>query len=100
MIFEWDEEKRCVNRRKQGLDFSDCAAVFGGPLVSVVDDRFDYGEVRVRAYGILHRRLVQVVYTERSGTIRVISLRKANRHEEAYYFESIKNRLEARRCDA
>jgi uncharacterized DUF497 family protein len=100
VIFEWDEDKRRANWRKHGLDFSDSAVVLGGPLILMVDGRFDYGEVRVRAYGLLHRRVVQVVYTERSGTIRVISMRKANRYEETYYFESIKNRLEAHRCDA
>ena len=56
MIFEWDERKRRENRRKQGFDFADCAALFEGPVVTEPDDRFAYGERRSWALGLLQGR--------------------------------------------
>ena len=28
MLFEWDEEKNKINRRKHGIDFNDAAMIF------------------------------------------------------------------------
>ena len=43
-----------------------------------VDKRIDYGEVRMRAIGLLENRLHVLVFTETVDGIRVISFRKAN----------------------
>ena len=91
MIFEWDERKRRENRRKHGLDFADCAALFEGPIITWPDDRFAYGELRLQAFGLLHRRVVVVAFVEQDEWIRVISMRKANRHEKARYLEEIQD---------
>ena len=91
-IFEWDERKRRSNLRKHGLDFTDCAAVFMGPIITVLDDRYDYGEARYQTLGWLKDRVVSVVHTdEDSGLTRIISLRKADKDEQAYYFEALQN---------
>ena len=91
-VFEWDERKRRSNLRKHGLDFADCAPVFSGPMVTRFDDRYDYREPRYRTLGLLHGRVVSVVHTESDdGLIRIISLRKAVRHEQAVYFQAIQN---------
>jgi uncharacterized DUF497 family protein len=89
VIFEWDEEKRRENLRKHGFDFADCAQFFDGPIYTEPDERFAYGEVRIQAYGMLHERVVKVVYTEAAATIRLISVRKASRHEKARYFANL-----------
>ena len=91
MIFEWNEEKRAENYRKHRLDFADCASFFEGLVFAAPDERYDFGELRMRALGLLRERVVLVVYTEVEETIRIISMRKALKHEEAYYFESLKN---------
>jgi uncharacterized DUF497 family protein len=44
MEFEWDEAKRKSNLRNHGLDFVGIEQVFEGETVSILDDRFDYGE--------------------------------------------------------
>ena len=80
--------KRCDNRREHGLDFADCAKVFGAPCVSVPDDRICYGEPRMWTYGLLAEVVVVVVHTERDRVVRVISMRKASKHEEAQYFKN------------
>lgn len=86
-VFEWDERKRRNNLRKHKLDFADCALVFSGPIVTVEDDRHDYGEPRFLTRGLLRGRVVAVAHTEEEGTVRVISMRKAASHEQADYFE-------------
>jgi uncharacterized protein len=87
--FVWDEKKRLLNLKKHGLDFGDCAAFFRGPLITWTDVRFDYGEIRHIAVGLIRERVVVVVYTDVSGAIRVISMRKASKHEKASYFENL-----------
>jgi len=91
-IFEWDEHKRRLNLRKHKFDFADCPRVFSGPVLTVIDDRYDYGEARFQTLGLLRGSVVSVVPTEVHGVIRVISLRKATTHEEASYFkEALEN---------
>ncbi|MFN8472449.1 MAG: BrnT family toxin [Anaerolineae bacterium] len=87
--FEWDESKREANLRKHGIDFVDVTEVFEGDIVVVEDDRFDYGETRFVALGLLRGRTVAVVYVEYDDTIRIISARKATRNEERAYYERI-----------
>ncbi|MFH7024762.1 MAG: BrnT family toxin [Heteroscytonema crispum UTEX LB 1556] len=89
MEFEWNENKRLANIRKHGIDFVDVEAVFEGDTVSIVDNRFDYGEERFITLGLLEGRVVVVVHTERDNRIRIISVRKATKHEEINYFQQI-----------
>ena len=94
MEFEWDETKRLANIRKHGIDFVDAATIFAGETVVILDDRFDYGETRYIAFGLLEGIVIKVIavaYTERGEKIRLISARKALKHEETYYFEQIAN---------
>ena len=46
-----------------------------------VDDRRDYGEERMVAFGLVAGRLLCVVYTQRGPGVRVISPRKAHAKE-------------------
>ncbi len=85
MAFEWDAHKNAVNLAKHGIDFADAARMFEGPVLERLDDREDYGETRIAAVGVVEGRELFVVYTMRGETRRIISARKANRHEcEAY----------------
>lgn len=95
MHYEWDEAKRLANIRKHGIDFVDCPAIFAGYTVTVLDDRIDYDEERFVTLGLLHDRVVVVAHTETADTIRVISIRKATKREQAYYFEIVRNGLQA-----
>ena len=53
------------------------------------DRRFDYGEERFVTLGPLGDRLVVVVTTETKNHIRIISMRKADRHEQTIYRENL-----------
>ncbi len=89
MKFEWDEAKRLANIQKHGIDFADVPEIFERDTVTVIDDRFDYGETRYLTLGLLKSRVILVVHTESDDTIRIISARKATRYEEKNYFEQI-----------
>lgn len=89
MQFEWDEAKRQSNLDKHGLDFVDVEQVFDGETVTILDDRFDYGEERFITFGLLIDRVVAIVHTETDVVIRIISMRKATKHEESNYFKAI-----------
>ncbi len=91
MRFEWDEKKRLINIRKHGIDFIDVPAMFAFDTVTVIDDRFEYGEVRYQTLGLLKSCVILVVHTESETVIRIISARKATKYEEKIYFQQISN---------
>jgi uncharacterized DUF497 family protein len=91
LVFEWDESKRSSNLRKHGLDFADCSAVFARPIITSVDDRYDYGERRFLTVGLLGSRMVSIVHTVSGECVRLISFRKATKREQAKYFQAIPN---------
>ena len=82
MRITFDPIKRDVTLAERGLDFADANEVFAGPKFQFVDDRFDYGEVRITTVGLLGKRMVFVVWTQRGEDRHVISMRKANVKEQ------------------
>jgi len=80
-MFEWDKEKEKANLAKHRLAFSNILPCFSGPMLVVVDARFDYGEQRFIGMGAVEGFAVVVVYTKRGENIRIISARKAGKHE-------------------
>lgn len=83
MQFEWDESKNLENIRKHEIDFADVSAMFDSEMLIELDDRFDYGEDRSLGIGFLGLGIAVVVCTERrNNVIRIISARRANRHEQ------------------
>lgn len=90
----WDEAKRAANLRTHGLDFADAGEVFHGPVMERVDTRHDYGEERFVGVGFLRHLVVVLVYTEpEPGSFRVISLRKAQNHEQERFEAYLSDRL-------
>ena len=88
-MFTGDEKKQKLNLAKHGIDFADAAIIFDGPLVTVEDTRDDYGESRYVALGLLVDVVVSLTYTERGDRIRIISIRKALKHEARFFFSQI-----------
>ena len=90
MQFEWDEAKNAINIRKHGIDFADVTDMFNHPMLTLLDDREVYGEERWIGIGWMQRLVGVVVYVERhEDTIRIISARKATKHEVRRYEQSI-----------
>lgn len=86
---DWHESKRRANFLKHGVDFSDAAYFEWDDALVKIDTRHDYGKLRWIALGPIRKRLHVLVYSQRSETVRVISLRKANRREFLYYVSQI-----------
>jgi len=93
MKFEWDENKRLINLQRHGIDFADVLQVFDNERRTIIDDRFDYDEVRFFTLGLLDGRIIAVSHTETDDAVRIISARKADRNEQAKYFKEIGNRM-------
>ena len=90
-MFVWDEAKRRLNLRKHGIDFMDAERIFRGVTLTAEDTREDYGEQRFLTLGLLEDQVVSVAHTEQSEEIRIISIRKATKHEARFYFSQITN---------
>lgn len=85
MAFDWDKVKDAMNVRKHGIRFADTFAVFEGPNALTVDDN-EQNEERLVTIGMdCFGRVLLVVYTWRDDNIRIISSRRANRHEVGQY---------------
>jgi uncharacterized protein len=85
--FEWDDTKAVSNRRKHGVSFDEAVTVFGDPSALTFADTDHWeSEDRSRTYGLSSKgRLLVVVHTERRNAVRIISARKATKHEQAIY---------------
>ena len=87
-MFTWDERKRLSNLRKHRIDFRDAEKIFDGYTLTAEDTSESYGEQRYLTLGLLHGVAVSVAHTERLGTVRILSIRKATRDEARYYFKT------------
>jgi len=88
--FEWDESKNLTNQKKHGISFEDAAEVFGDPLHVTMLDPSSGHEERWRTYGMVDGiALLMVAHADRDEDgieiIRIISARRATRHERQYY---------------
>jgi uncharacterized DUF497 family protein len=81
-----DESKRRKNIRDHGIDFLGCEAIWDNFTITREDVRQAYTEQRLVTFGILDGCPVVMVHAERAGEPRIISLRKAEKHEARYYF--------------
>ena len=88
MRYVFDPAKDAVNRTKHGVSLALAEILFAGPHTTTTDDRFDYGEVRQIAFGVIGGRFFVCVYVDRMAERRVISLRKANKREVKRYAQT------------
>jgi uncharacterized DUF497 family protein len=86
---EWDTAKDAINRAKHGFPLALAVPLFDGTERVGPDVRFDYGEERLVARGMIEGRLFVCVFTRRGETLRIISLRKANRREQDAYRDGL-----------
>jgi uncharacterized DUF497 family protein len=89
MRVTYDHEKRRRTLEERGLDFEDAPQVLSGFHLTQPDLRKDYGEDREITVGLLGGTVVVLVWTERVGSLRIISMRKADRYERERYFEEL-----------
>jgi uncharacterized protein len=75
--YTWDPKKNKANVRWHAISFQDAARIFDGPTVERVDDRFDYGEMRIYAMGLVNGVEITVIYTDRYNDVRHLILNPA-----------------------
>src|SRR5580765_3611899 len=90
--FIWDHQKDSLNIEKRNLDFTTASQIWDGSVVEKIDDRRDYGEIRIIATGEFDGSALVVVYTWRGDARRIISARKANSREKRRYEAEIPRR--------
>ena len=84
---EWHESKRQSTLLNRSLDFTMAREVFADPNVKeYADTRKDYGEPRVRAYGVCCDTCLRVVYTMRDDVHRIISIQRVHKKEREKYY--------------
>lgn len=81
----FDPRKDVSNVAKHRLSLAEAADFEFETAIFGIDTRFDYGEVRRIAIGMLRGRLHAIVFVEMLMGVRVISLRKANQREQRKY---------------
>jgi uncharacterized protein len=89
MDFEWDEAKNQQNIAKHGIDFENAKHIFDKPVLLRLDDRRNYGENRFIAIGAMKDIVVVMTFTLREQRMRIISVRKGNKHERKIYQDQI-----------
>lgn len=89
--FEWDRNKAEANQALHGISFEEALTVFRDPLSRIFDDE-EHSEDEPREIIVgysLRERLILVCFTVRGAKIRILSARKATRHERKDYEENV-----------
>ncbi|WP_425492860.1 BrnT family toxin [Luteibacter aegosomatissinici] len=88
--FEWNATKARSNLSKHKISFLDATEIFRDDFMLEQLEEPSHSEHRHRAIGVADSRILFIVFTFRGDCIRLISARKATRHETVRYW---KNRL-------
>nr|WP_315472288.1 BrnT family toxin [uncultured Undibacterium sp.] len=89
LSFEWDKSKATINLKKHGVSFEEAKSAFSDEWAKLIADP-DHSEDEDRfillGYSSSMRLLVVChCYRTNESIIRIISARKASRHEAASY---------------
>ncbi|EYC50760.1 hypothetical protein AZ34_06550 [Hylemonella gracilis str. Niagara R] len=89
MRIEFDLAKDASNQEKHGLSLALAAELDWDAALVWVDERHDYGELRMIALAPETGILYYVAFVDRGEVRRIISVRKANRREVKHYVQNI-----------
>ena len=86
IVFEWDDEKNRINKRKHHISFETAEKVFADDhRIEWFDEEHSAEEDRYITLGMVDN-ILHVVYTERGEAIRLITARRADKHERRKYY--------------
>jgi uncharacterized protein len=90
MRFTWDPAKNAANVRRHGVAFQDAVRIFDGPTVERTDDRYDYGEIRIYAIGLVNGIEITVIYADGDPDERHnIAAWSSEPHERRYFWNHL-----------
>ena len=88
VVFKWDPKKATANLKKHGIDFHEAATVLSDTLATTFPDA-DHStpaDSRFVTVGMSDRsRILVIVHTEEARGVRIITARRATRHERKFY---------------
>jgi hypothetical protein len=89
VVFVWDPRKAAANLKKHGVDFREAVTVLDDTLSTTFPDLDHSGlEPRFLTIGVsIRNRVLVVAHTEEEELIRIITARRATRHERRFYEE-------------
>ena len=97
MHVTWDEEKNRSNQKKHGVSFEEAEIVFYDDDSVLFDDPdHSFGEERFLIIGITSTEKLCIVshcYRDGNKVLRIISARKATKHEQNIYWNNLVGRL-------
>ena len=93
MQIDFDPQKDATNLSKHGVSLALAAELDWDAALVWVDDRIDYGEVRMIALAPKSAILFFVAFVDRPTVRRIISLRRANRREAKHYVKATEAHL-------
>ena len=92
IIFQWDEHKNSINKKKHHISFEEAQTVFEDTEALIIDDPdYSIGEERFIILGFSNQANLLVVchcYRDNDNIIRIISARRATPHESQQYTQS------------
>lgn len=93
MKLEWDTEKNLVNKDKHGVSFEEAVAIWDSIHIDVEEiAHVKDGEIRKATVGWIEDDIFVAIWVKRKGRIRLISVRRARKHEEKILLERIQER--------
>jgi uncharacterized DUF497 family protein len=89
--FTWDISKAARNLARHGVSFIEASSAFDDPLARIHDDpgHSDHEEREIIVGHSRRGRLLVVSFTERKGSVRLITARVATKAERFEYEEGI-----------
>ena len=85
---QFDPDKDAANKAKHGVPLALAGELDWEAALVWIDDRFEYGELRMIALAPKTGVLYYVAFVDRGDVRRIISMRRANRREVKHYVES------------
>ncbi|NEN95645.1 MAG: BrnT family toxin [Moorea sp. SIO3I7] len=89
LVFEWDNEKNRINKKKHGVSFEEAKSVFyDEKAIQFWDEDHSEIEDRFLLLGISSKMRILLIihcYREEESVIRIISARKATKNESKHY---------------
>jgi len=85
--FEWDPRKAASNKRNHGITFEEAASCFADPFGLLLEDKAHPERAALIGVSQKVRALFTVFVELADNSARIISARKATRHERRRYEE-------------
>ncbi len=84
-MFEFDSDKSDSNKKKHGISFQEATLLWSDSNRVIIPTKY-VDESRYLLIGMLADKVWSAVFTIREENIRIISVRRSRKNEEAIYF--------------